>query len=84
MNTLALRVHLPHVTPDMDGTPSSGMMMNFYKKNRFDSDWCTRQEQYKNRNIIIRKGKESRMYIEERDPTAKKTWPLPLPLPLSY
>jgi hypothetical protein len=35
-------------------------MMNFYcfesntdKTNRFDSDWLTRQRQYKNKNIII-------------------------------
>ena len=33
---------------------------NTDKTNWFDSDWCTRQKQYKNRNIIIITSKESR------------------------
>jgi hypothetical protein len=35
---------------------------NTDKTNRFDSDWCTRQKQYKNRNIIIITNKESLLY----------------------
>ena len=47
--------------------------MNFYcfentdKTNRFDSDWCTRQKQYKNKNIIIVTSKESRRHEDDDD-----------------
>ena len=32
-----------------------------------------RSKEYKNMNMIIRKNKESRIHIEEGDPTAEKT-----------
>ena len=45
--------------------------MNFYcfeetgKTNWFDSDWCTKQKQYKNRNIIMIARKKSLLYHDD-------------------